>query len=553
MTKGVSMRLKWAVLLLALLFILPSPSTSQTRDPAKTYKVAILPFVIHSQENLDYLREGIYDILSSRITSEGRIVIIEKSVVERALFEERPARLDEDVAKKIGTRVDADYIVLGSLTKIGDYISLDARLISVTEEKPPVSAYTQQKGIDDVMLKIGEFAQEIENKILGRRATAGRSSGPISGPPRQPSIIVQRKGISRVAEESLGFKKSQTFNFEIRGLDIGDVDGDKKNEVVAIDSNSVYVFRYDGERLNLFKKIEAGGDNSFLTLDVADVNRNGHAEIIVTSVFGARVDRLPQLQSYIFEFEEGRFRKIAEKSGWYFRVLHGPKEGPILMGQQMGLEGVFDGPVYKMVWRKKSYEKGPKMDFPKGTTIFGLTTVDLREEGKQDLLTIDSMDYLNIISDKGKTLWRSRDRFGGTNISYDTYSKTTDGQKPQMRHPDMGPWRVYIPSRIIIRDLDGDGYPEVIINKNEFLTGTLFERVRIYQKGEIHDLVWDGSGLTTNWKTREIQGYIADYQIGDVDNDGEEELVVAVTAPESEMAGIFSRQSKSNILFFKLF
>ena len=93
----------------------------------------------------------------------------------------------------------------------------------------------------------------------------------------------------------------------------------------------------------------------------------------------------------------------------------------------------------------------------------------------------------------------------------------------------------------------------MIINKNEFLTGTFFERVRIYQKGEIHNLVWDGSGLTTNWKTREIQGYIADYQIGDVDNDGEEELIVAVTAPEEEATGVFSKKSKSNILFFKLF
>ena len=246
----------------------------------------------------------------------------------------------------------------------------------------------------------------------------------------------QGEGSRGIAEESLGFKKSQTFNFEIRGIDIGDVDGDKKNEVVVMDTHNLYVFKYDGEKLNLFQKIEAGDHNSFLTLDVADVNRNGHAEIIVTSVFGSRVDRLPQLQSFIFEYEEGRFRKITEKAGWYFRVLHDPKGGPILMGQQMGTEGVFDGPIYKMVWSKKSYEKGPKMAFPKGMRVFGLTTANLRDEGKPELLTIDSMDYLNILSEKGKTLWRSRDRFGGTNIFYDTYAKTTEGQNPLMLQED---------------------------------------------------------------------------------------------------------------------
>ena len=157
------MKFKSILLFSFLIFILtlPSPSITQNRDLNKIYKVAILPFTIHSQENLDYLREGINDILTSRITTEGRVVVIERSIVERALSEEKAMRLDDVAAMKIGMRIGADYIVLGSITKVGDYISLDARLISITEEKPPVTVYTQQKGIDDVMVKIGDFAQDI--------------------------------------------------------------------------------------------------------------------------------------------------------------------------------------------------------------------------------------------------------------------------------------------------------------------------------------------------------------------------------------------------------
>ncbi|MGA2467544.1 MAG: hypothetical protein ABSH06_24765, partial [Thermodesulfobacteriota bacterium] len=180
------MKLKRILMLLLLSFFLtfPSISATQTRDPGKVYKVAILPFLIHSQENLDYLREGIYDILLSRITVEGKIVVVERSIVEQALYEERPMRLDEAAATKIGMRVGADYIVLGSLTKIGDYISLDARLISITEDKPPLGVYTQHKGIDDVMVKIGDFAQDIGYKILGRRPMVGRPTEP-----RHPFIV----------------------------------------------------------------------------------------------------------------------------------------------------------------------------------------------------------------------------------------------------------------------------------------------------------------------------------------------------------------------------
>ena len=365
------MKFKGIILCLFLAFFLtfPSPSITQTREPSKVYKVAILPFLIHSQENLDYLREGIYDILTSRITVEGKIIVIERSMVERVLYEERPMRLDEAVATKIGTRVGADFIVLGSLTKIGNYISLDARLISITEEKPPLSAYTQHKGIDDVMAKIGDFAQDIGYKILGRRAMAGRPTEPrhpiLSSIGRCSGGWVRRVWVIKRARPSISKLKALISAMWMET---------KKNEVVVMDDYNIYVFKYDGEKLSLFRKIATGYQHTFLTLDVVDVNRNGFAEIIVTSIVG------DNLRSFILEYEQGKFKKITEKAGWYFRVLDHPKDGPTLMGQKMGSDGLFSGPIYKLIWKKNSFEKGPKMPFPKETNIFGLAMGDIREQ-----------------------------------------------------------------------------------------------------------------------------------------------------------------------------
>jgi hypothetical protein len=279
-----------------------------------------------------------------------------------------------------------------------------------------------------------------------------------------------------------------------------------------------------------------------LTLDVADVNRNGFAEIIVTSVVE------DDLRSFILEYEEGKFKKVTEKAGWYFRVLDHPKEGPVLMGQQMGSEGVFVGPIYRFIWKKKSFEKGPKMSFPKETTIFGLTLADLRGKGKPELIRFDSSERLNIVSEDGKSVWRSSGRFGGTNNFYETRKKKESAYRPQ----EAPPWRVYVPSRLLIKDLDGDGIHEIIVSRNEFASG-LLEKAKIYDKGEIYNLVWEQDSLTTNWKTREVNGYIADYQVKDADNDGQEELVVALIPSAALDATMFSRKSKSNILFFKLY
>jgi len=538
--KGIPMKLKVVLLLclfLALSLTLPSPSITQSRDPDKVYKVAILPFTIHSQENLDYLREGINDILTSRITVEERVVVMERSIVERALYEEKPMRLDETAAAKIGMRIGADYIVLGSITKVGDYISLDARLISIAEEKPPVTVYTQQKGIDDVMIKIGDFAQDIGYKILGRRTMAGRP-GESRHLPRGA-----RGGIERLNRGSVDYKKSQSFDFKIKGLDVGDVDGDKKNEIVIMDDHNLYIFKYDGDKLTLFRKIEQGNEHNFLTLDVVDLNRNGHAEIIVTSVVEDDV------RSFLLEYEEGRFKKITEKSNWFFRVLVHPKEGPILLGQRRGSDGFPVDPVYRMVWKKKSFEKGPKMDFPKGTNIYGVAMADIRGEGKPQIIALDRFDRLNVISEDGKTMWKSIDRFGGTDIFYDTKKKWRDDYK------DGSPYRVYIPGRILVKDLYGDGIPQIIINKNE-LTTRIFEKARSFESGEIYCLIWDESDLVTDWKTRTLRDYIADFQVKDVDNDGNEDLVFAVVGSKETGegdSGLFSNKIVSNIYFFKLF
>jgi hypothetical protein len=157
------------------------------------------------------------------------------------------------------------------------------------------------------------------------------------------------------------------------------------------------------------------------------------------------------------------------------------------------------------------------------------------------------------MSEDGKNQWKTRQSFGGTNNFYDTKKK--DVSKEGWRVVDRPTWREYINGRILVRDLMGDGVPQIIVNKNEF-SSKLFERVRSFEKGEIYDLVWEDGALETNWKTREIDGYIADYQVKDVDNDGNDELVIAAITPtygDEGVVGLFTRRLKSNIYFFKLF
>jgi hypothetical protein len=54
-------------------------------------------------------------------------------------------------------------------------------------------------------------------------------------------------------------------------------------------------------------------------------------------------------------------------------------------------------------------------------------------------------------------------------------------------------------------------------------------RFKQYNSGHFEGLVWDNVGLRKQWRTRKFSGYISDYDVGDLDNNGRVDLVFAVT------------------------
>jgi TolB-like protein len=525
---GVTMKIGIIFFLLASLFL----ASLSARGPLR---VAILPFQIHSAENLAYLKEGIYDIISSRLTASGEIHAIGKSGIERVLAEMRPQELNEEVAREAGRRLEANYVVLGSITKIGDFISLDARLIDIEGQKPPSGVFAKTKGLDQLMAKMDEFARDIGDKILGKPTAVGEK-GEVRD--KTPYVVRPKKSPIIHRQEGVGFQKSQKFPFEIKGLDIGDVDGDGKNEIVIMDKHTLWVYEYIDEKLRLLRKMKGRANHDLLTLDVADVNRNGTAEIFVTSV------RQENLTSFILEYEENQFRKISTKTGWYFRVLDLPRRGSTLLGQKMGAEESFSGRIYQFSWKGNTFRRSEKVKLPKKSVLFGLAIADVTGDGKEEIIQFDYADHLKVLSMNGKDLlYKSSSKYGGSNNFFDRESV------PALTDKEYVGKRVFIPGRILVLDLDGDGRVEIIVNKNQFTTGRLFDRIRPYDRGEVYNLVWDGLMLAENWRTKEIPGYIADYQVKDFDNDGKSELVVAMASQPELLRG----STGSHILFFELF
>ncbi|MCX5826806.1 MAG: hypothetical protein NTV58_02230, partial [Deltaproteobacteria bacterium] len=143
-------------LLIALLFMLLITVPLWAKD---NKSVAVLPFALNSADNIDYVQQGIVDMLSSRIASIEKIEVISKDKVLNAMKAVKVKEMTIADIYALGKKMNVDYVVSGSITKIGNSVSIDAKLVDIAAYKQAVSISTQSQGMDDVIVKIGDFAQ----------------------------------------------------------------------------------------------------------------------------------------------------------------------------------------------------------------------------------------------------------------------------------------------------------------------------------------------------------------------------------------------------------
>ena len=535
---------------LCLSVLMLTPSGLMAKDKTT---VAVLPFAVHSAENIDYVQQGIWDMLASRISVSDKIEVPSKETVLEALKKQEGKELSLADVYGLGKTLNMDYVVWGSITKIGNSFSVDGKLIDIAASKSSVGVFTQSQGMDDLIPKITDFAQRINAHILGTvpqalsQATAPAASAvtppspPTAQSSRESQIISGMKAGRKGTYTALinpdfitgtgpldkkSFWMSDRRPTEFRGMDIGDVNGDGLNETVLIDAKTIYIYQKKGDAFTLLQTIKGSPSDNYIALDVADINQSGIKQIFVTNLRTNTVD------SFVLEYRNNKYVKIATGIRWFLRVINTSAGTPMLLGQVNGIEKPFDSEIYEIVWSGGRYRQGKKQKIPRGLSVYGLTIDTLSEGGKDRVIALNQDDYLCIYEPTEKPLWqlqtfggnasllwKSNENFGGSNIYVENTNQSNieDYEK-----------KTFINLRILTYDTDKDGKREVVIVKNISTAARLFQNVKLFNSAEVYNLSWDGLGLLENWRTRKINGYVADYQFKDIDNDGENEVVLAL-------------------------
>jgi hypothetical protein len=132
-SRGFVRIVKYIPLLMTLL-VLFVPSYSRASDESTVpdrmvrdrtgAKIAVLPLKVNATGDVDYLKRAIVDMLSSRIGSSQAVELVKTNAIMDALDEMGLEDITDDVAEEVGERVGADYVLYGSLSIIGDSLSL---------------------------------------------------------------------------------------------------------------------------------------------------------------------------------------------------------------------------------------------------------------------------------------------------------------------------------------------------------------------------------------------------------------------------------------------
>jgi len=146
------------LLLMATILFLPAGAYS-----LETVRILVLPFGIHSQQDLSYLKTEIPEVLKNHFKQNGAIVIEIDSIPDFSL-ENQP----KNVAgmRNLGIKSGVDYVVWGSLTWLGEKFSIDAKMLESFNNEPPTILFVEGKGVENLFISVKKLSENLGIRIF---------------------------------------------------------------------------------------------------------------------------------------------------------------------------------------------------------------------------------------------------------------------------------------------------------------------------------------------------------------------------------------------------
>ncbi|SMC17220.1 Peptidoglycan-synthase activator LpoB [Desulfacinum hydrothermale DSM 13146] len=519
-----------------------------SQDAPKT--VAIMPFKMNTPDSMRYLQDGVWDMLRTRIEDPGSVHVVDKAAIDKTA-QSIGDLADSGAARGAAERLGADYVLFGSITSVGQAVSIDATISPVTSPGAPIRLPFQADTLDQLIPTINRLAQTVNRKVFNKANPSADET--ITPPPTaenmNPELLIpggMKPGMEisylnpnfiqvtpEGAMRQAGLWRSQTFKEALVSIAAGDPNGDGRQELIAVSPKRLAVYRRYAQGLRLLTDVKANKLEEFKWVALADVDGDGKVEILLTSVYrqinptgggsesitsGAQYN--PRPRSYVFKLQGKKLTVAASDVRMYLNAVTFPNRGSVALGQKPGPMGdLFDSTLYEVRLRGGQLIPAAPVSVPSPCNVYNFAVADLNNDKAPEYAVISPDNRLMILDGSGNRLWRSRLHFAAT-------TNVLEGKIRDLRYNDIE--RYFIPSPILIMDANRDGIHEIVVNRSPDYSRFLPQGFKYYEAGEIVSLSWDQLGLIENWKTREVSGMVSCIRTGDLNGDGTPELIASL-------------------------
>ncbi len=481
---------------------------------------AVLPFKVSAPEGLTYLEQAVPPMVSSRLYMKGQ-------------FEpqgEAPAKVafpaNQQAAKTALQSLKTDFVVWGTITVNGEQATVE---MFTLDSEGKQWRKQGKSAVSALMGTLQNMTDSISSEVFKRQGKGGKQSAQATQ--MNPGFVVNETNTRQVYlnpqfryQGADGSRmRSQRLNFASVAMEVADVNGDGKNEIVLVDEDIVRVFTWGEERMTQLGEYALPKVNTAVSLRTYDFDKDKAAEIIVSTV---RKD-YTEAHSYILSFKNNTFSELAGRIPFFMNVVKlAPDFRTTLIGQRSDDAKIFSTTgVYELIKNGKDFTPGAKVELPNEANVYNFSWLPGNSKNDGDkLVVVTKNEQLAVYTNKGSRLYLSEEKFSGSAI----------GLENQVQMPGMGrndrviPRQYYIPLRMIAVDLEQRGEYSLLVSKPISVSAQYFDRYRFFPEGEVHSLFWDGVGLNLLWKTRRIKGSVIDFTIADLTGDGTKSLVVCL-------------------------
>ena len=489
------------VLSLALLIAGPASAAGYPR------RIAVAPFVSLAKEDIGSTVAVLPRLMASRLMAlAGADVLVLKA----------GGKSPEDAAR------ESKYPLLlqGTVSKLGKGYSIDVVVVDLAEGKNAGAFFAAAPTEDDIITQLGTLSGEIAEKVFGVQGAVRAVSpppvaaAPVVVAPPVPSVGAPPKGPAAQAPQAVlssapagttlaagwvpsSIKKigqSDKIADEVYGLVTLKADDDGNGLVAAYGKTVIYIYRVKGKELLPYTRIRMPLDHHILSVDVFDLDGDGENEILVTDL------RDESIQSLVYKKKGDIYEEAADGIRYYMVALRDWNGKPTLVGQYQGVDTPFKGKIVPLRWDGKQLVPGEAL--PHDTTIaplwsgaLGLSSARFGKDWQ--LIYTDDEGYLRVLDAKGKSVYKSRTRYG-SGLDYFEWGPYIEIEGRRKRFP------LRMPARLA----PGSGETPLVLT-TELRKGILDLVGGSYDSTRVVLLLWEGGEFLEKAGTQGTSEFIS--------------------------------------------